>query len=81
MKGSPVDSFPLTDADLTSRVAGGDAEALEELYVRYSQPVFGMSYSMLRDHATAEDVTQEVFVALWTRADRFDRLAIQIDFK
>ena len=72
MKGSPVDSFPPTDADLTSRVAGGDAEALEELYVRYSQPVFGMSYSMLRDHATAEDVTQEVFVALWTRADRFD---------
>ena len=67
-----MDSFPATDADLTARVSGGDAEALEELYSRYSQPVFGMSYSILRDYATAEDVTQEVFVALWTRADRFD---------
>ena len=67
-----MDSFPPTDADLTARVSDGDAEALEELYSRYSKPVFGMSYSILRDYATAEDVTQEVFVALWTRADRFD---------
>ena len=67
-----MDSLSQTDADLVSRVVEGDADALEELYSRYSQPVFGMSYSILRDHAMAEDVTQEVFVSLWTRAQRFD---------
>ena len=63
---------PPTDAELIILVAGGDAGALEELYSRYSQAVFSMSYSILRDYSTAEDVTQEVFVSLWTRAGRFD---------
>ncbi len=62
----------LTDAELIIRVGGGDSCALEELYNRYSQPVFSMCYSILRDYATAEDVTQEVFLSLWTRAGRFD---------
>lgn len=62
----------LSDTDLILRVADGDSQALEELYSRYSQPVFSMAYSTLRDYALAEDVTQEVFVSLWTRASRFD---------
>lgn len=53
-------------------VARGDAPALEELYNRYSGPVFSMSYSLLRDYSAAEDVTQEVFASLWSRAGRFD---------
>ena len=31
-----------------------------------------MAYGILRDYALAEDLTQEVFVALWTRAGQFD---------
>jgi RNA polymerase sigma-70 factor, ECF subfamily len=62
----------LTDTELTFRVAEGDSLALEELYNRYSQPVLSMAYGILRDHAIAEDVTQEVFVSLWTRAEKFD---------
>ena len=71
-RGIPVALPPPTDAELIALVAGGDAGALEELYARYSQPVFSMSYSILRDYAGAEDVTQEVFLSLWTRAGRFD---------
>ncbi|MEE8518111.1 MAG: sigma-70 family RNA polymerase sigma factor [Dehalococcoidia bacterium] len=63
---------PTSDAELVSLVARGDEGALEELYSRYGHTVFSMSYSILRDYATAEDVTQEVFVSLWTRAGRFD---------
>jgi RNA polymerase sigma-70 factor (ECF subfamily) len=63
---------PPTDAELIARVAQGDSRALEELYNRYSQSVFSMSYSLLRDYSAAEDVTQEVFVSLWTRASKFD---------
>ena len=68
-------SFSLTvesDAVLASRVAAGDAGSLEELYNRYGVQVFSMAYGILRDYALAEDLAQEVFVALWTRAGRFD---------
>lgn len=60
------------DATLVMLVARGDAAALEELYERYSRPVFSMAFSLLRDQSTAEDVSQEVFVSLWRRAGRFD---------
>ena len=60
------------DAVLASRVAGGDADSLEELYNRYGVQVFSMAYGILRDYALAEDLAQEVFMALWTRAGRFD---------
>ena len=60
------------DAVLASRVAAGDAGSLEELYNRYGVQVFSMAYGMLRDYALAEDLAQEVFMALWTRAGRFD---------
>ena len=62
----------LSDTELIVRVADGDARALEVLYHRYSQPVFSMAYSILRDYAGSEDATQEVFVSLWMRAARFD---------
>lgn len=60
------------DAVLASRVAAGDAGSLEELYNRYGVQVFSMAYGILRDYALAEDLAQEVFMALWTRAGRFD---------
>lgn len=72
-KGSIVGPSPQNDdATLASKVAHGDARALEELYERYNEPVFSMALNLLKDYAAAEDVTQEVFVALWTRAGRFD---------
>jgi RNA polymerase sigma-70 factor (ECF subfamily) len=60
------------DATLVTKVAQGDARALEELYERYNEPVFSMALNLLKDYAAAEDVTQDVFVALWMRAGRFD---------
>lgn len=65
---------PPTDAELVSRVATGDRAAAEELYNRYSRPVFSMAYAILRDRAAAEDVTQDVFTSLWLRGGSFDPL-------
>ncbi len=45
---------------------------MEELYDRYRQAVFSMCYGILRDYESAEDITQEVFLSLWTRAAAFD---------
>ena len=61
-----------SDSVLASRVAAGDGSSLEELYNRYGVQVFSMAYGILRDYALAEDLAQEVFIALWTRAGRFD---------
>ncbi len=61
-----------SDSVLASRVAAGDGSSLEELYNRYGVQVFSMAYGILRDYALAEDLAQEVFMALWTRAGRFD---------
>ena len=75
--GETVKSVPLSltaesDTVLAYRVATGDADSLEELYNRYGVQVFSMAYGILRDYALAEDLAQEVFMALWTRAGRFD---------
>jgi RNA polymerase sigma-70 factor, ECF subfamily len=67
-----VDLSAEEDSTLVMLVAREDAAALEELYKRYSNPVFSMAFSLLRDQSLAEDVAQEVFLALWRRAGRFD---------
>jgi RNA polymerase sigma-70 factor (ECF subfamily) len=60
------------DAELVRRVAGGDTQALRDLYDRYGRLVHGMALRVLGDRQLAEDCTQDVFVALWRRADRYD---------
>ena len=62
----------VTDEELVAQVADGDAAAMGELYDRYSTQVYSMAVGMLRDTAIAEDVAQEVFVTLWTRASSFN---------
>lgn len=54
------------------RVARGDGEAFAELYDELAPTVHGVVLRVLRDPATAEEVTQEVFVELWRIAARFD---------
>ncbi|HEX8638089.1 MAG TPA: RNA polymerase sigma factor [Pyrinomonadaceae bacterium] len=61
------------DADLTEtrRVANGDAEAFSRLYNKYRDRVFGFAYRMLGSQSIAEEVTQEVFLALIENPERF----------
>lgn len=57
---------------IVDRIAAGDETALAEVYDAYSPLVFGLAVRTTRDNATAEDVTQDVFVNLWKRPHRFD---------
>ena len=42
------------------------------LFRRYFHPVYALSYRILRDRAEAEDLVQEVFLAIYVQQKRFD---------
>ena len=58
----------ITDDELVNRVALHDQEAFLALYDRYANRVFALSLRMARDSLTAEEITQDVFLKLWSRA-------------
>jgi RNA polymerase sigma-70 factor, ECF subfamily len=66
------DGLVEVDAAAVARVAGGDTEALRELYERYGRIVYGMTYRLTKDAQLAEEATQDTFVTLWRRADSYD---------
>jgi len=61
-----------SDRELAARLMSGEHAALAEAYQRYGGLVYGLARRILADDALAEDVTQEVFVFLWTDPQRFD---------
>lgn len=60
------------DAGLVRAIGAGDAAALESLYARYGNIVFGMAYRFLGDRQAAEECVQDVFVAVWRGATSYD---------
>jgi len=49
----------------------GEESAYQALYVRYKGRVAGIIHRMIRDHARAEDLTQEVFIQVYSRLKDF----------
>jgi RNA polymerase sigma-70 factor (ECF subfamily) len=64
------DSDP--DVALLQRIVVRDTAAVAELYDRHSGLLFGVVMRILRNRPDAEDVLQEVFARVWTRADTYD---------
>ena len=58
------------DEILLQRIAGGDAEALEELHARYSSSLERHLGRMVGDSFAAADLLQEVFLRVWERGAR-----------
>jgi RNA polymerase sigma factor (sigma-70 family) len=61
-----------SDSELTERMACGDRDAFATLFRRHHQTVFRFCRQMLGSTDAAEDVTQEVFIALAQTAARYD---------
>lgn len=49
-----------------------DEHALSVFYDRRSGLVYSLAYSMLGDKSDAEEVTEEVFLRIWEKAESFD---------
>jgi RNA polymerase sigma-70 factor, ECF subfamily len=60
------------DGMIVAELAGGDHDALAELYRRYGTAVWSVARRVCGDRTLAEDVTQTVFVDLWRRPQRYD---------
>jgi RNA polymerase sigma-70 factor (ECF subfamily) len=60
------------NAVLIRRMAGGDRDALAELYDKLSRPLFATARHILNDTAEAQDVVHDVFLSLWENAGSFD---------
>ena len=60
-----MSSSALEDAALLAQVGEGDEAAIEALYRRYGGACFSLARRILDDAQLAEDVVQQVFLALW----------------
>jgi len=60
------------DADLLRRIARDDREAFAQLYDRFSRPLYATALRILHNPSEAEDIVQDVFLALWEKAASFE---------
>ncbi|SCX50621.1 RNA polymerase sigma-70 factor, ECF subfamily [Klenkia marina] len=60
------------DTELMRRVRAGDRGAVDDLYERFRRPAFALARRVLSDDTLAEDVLQDVFLAVWKDPAAFD---------
>jgi len=60
------------DLGLLERIRRGDNEGAAELFERYAPALLRFTDRMLSDRGAAEEVTQEVFVKVISRAHQYD---------
>lgn len=72
-KDSPAPgSPPSPDPSLVRRAQAGDRSAFAQLVTELAPLVHAIAWRMTRDAHAAADVTQDVFLQLWRKLDRFD---------
>jgi RNA polymerase sigma-70 factor, ECF subfamily len=59
------------DLDLVLALKNGDRAALETLYDRYSGLVYKLALRLLSTEEAAADLTQEIFLALWNKPEKY----------
>ena len=65
---------PAGDVRLIERIAAREEAALAELYDRHSRSAYSIILRVLGSPSDAEEVLQETFVRVWSRAETYDPL-------
>ena len=63
--------MPLTDLSLVERCRANDDAAFSEVVARYKAKIYNYVYRMTGSSEDAEDLTQEVFIRMYTSIDSF----------
>jgi RNA polymerase sigma-70 factor (ECF subfamily) len=61
----------MPDATLIARIATGDRLAMHALFARHKTRVYRFILCLVHDVASADDLTSEVFLAVWRHAHKF----------
>ena len=61
------------DIQLIRLIAQSHSEALQELFDRYNRLVFSVAFAIIGDHSIAEEITLDVFVQVWKRAETYQQ--------
>lgn len=61
----------MTDRELIDKFVAGDQSAFTMLMQNHEDRIFALCLRMLRDRSKALDATQETFLTLYRKADRF----------
>jgi RNA polymerase sigma-70 factor (ECF subfamily) len=56
-----------SDPELIDLLESGDKSAFTEIYNRNWKLLFKTAFNILQDFATAQDITQNIFISLWER--------------
>ncbi|MFN8439174.1 MAG: sigma-70 family RNA polymerase sigma factor [Caldilineaceae bacterium] len=72
MSASDLKETHLNEELTLQLVAAGDQDALMRLYRAYSKLVFSLALRIVGQSTVAEEVTQDVFVKLWQKPDRWN---------
>jgi len=71
LRTSGKEAAALSDQEIVSRIGAGDVTAFEALHRRYAAAMIRFAYSQVRSREAAEDLVQEVFLALWRHRERW----------
>lgn len=68
----------LDDREIIRRIMGGEQDALRTLYARHGRLVYGLALRIVREPSVAEEITQDVFLRAWEKADTYDSRKAQV---
>jgi RNA polymerase sigma-70 factor (ECF subfamily) len=71
IRGMQLDYSGLDDESLLRLIAFAKTAALAEFYDRYSRLVYSLAMFILNDGESAEEVTQDVFMRIWEKAETY----------
>jgi RNA polymerase sigma-70 factor (ECF subfamily) len=71
-EATQMDNAALTDSDLIRQVQAQNAAAFDQLFERHVEAVRRHLLHIVRDDHAAEDLLQEVFLRVWTRAEQWN---------
>ena len=60
------------ESDIISGLCNGSKKAFEKIFFRYHQLIYNFCLRLLSSHDEAEEIVQNVFVALWEQRSRLD---------